>query len=46
MKMTISSEVRDFLNECREENEVWNFIGLLVVMVVTFVVVPLLVGGN
>lgn len=42
----ISPEMKQFLAECKEGNEVWNFIGLIVVMVVTFVIVPLMTGGN
>lgn len=42
----MSNEMKQFLAECKEENEVWNFVGLIVVMIVTFVVVPLLTGRN
>lgn len=44
--MKLTPEVLEFLAECEEGNEVWNFLGLLLVMIFTFVVVPLLVGGN
>lgn len=39
----MSNEMKQFLAECKKENEVWNFIGLIIVMIVSFVIVPLVV---
>lgn len=40
----MSPEMKQFLAECKEEEEVWNFVGLIIVMIVSFVIVPLLVN--
>lgn len=42
--MKLTPELLAFLAECKEEEEVWNFVGLLLVMIVSFVIVPLVVN--